>query len=117
MPKRKSKKHKRVKHVKRKNKHKKSSDLTTKQMQDLQVIVELLTTICSKNVDATKLANKILFGKISAEDAIPQCDPNIDPRKIKYFIHAAMAMVTLAHDAKREILEPVCLAFYLFSCR
>eukprot|EP01084_Bolivina_argentea_P129436 228616_1 len=119
MPKRKSKKHKRVKHVKRKNKHKKSSDLNTKQMQDLRkIIVELMTIVCSKNVDVTKLANMILFEKISAKDTIPWCDPNIDPRKIDYFIHAAMVMVTLAPDiyAKKEILEPVCLAFYLFSC-
>eukprot|EP01084_Bolivina_argentea_P053865 98822_1 len=120
MPKRKTKKHKRVKHVKRTNKHKKSSNLTGKiprHLQDLRnIIVELTTAICSKNDYATKLATKIINGKIYDEDLTRWCDPNIDSRKIKYFAHVSVGIVALgpAIYIRKKIIEPIDLAFYLF---
>eukprot|EP01084_Bolivina_argentea_P169866 294408_1 len=120
MPKRKTKKHKRIKRIKYKNKHKKSSSSVRKIPADLwNLIVALMTSICPNHHHdyATMLAHNILCNTLSDRKITRWCDPNVDSRKINYFIYISLSMVSDSAEIyeDEEILAPAEVAFHLLS--
>eukprot|EP01084_Bolivina_argentea_P169864 294404_1 len=121
MPKRKTKKHKRIKRIKYKNKHKKSSSSVRKIPADLwNLIVALMTSICPNHHHdyATMLAHNILCNTLSDRKITRWCDPNVDSRKINYFTYVSFNMASNSAKiySNKEMLAPADVAFYLLSC-
>eukprot|EP01084_Bolivina_argentea_P129438 228618_1 len=113
MPKRKSKKHKRVKRVKQTNKPKTSLHLAIPSNSS-NLIVELMAIVCPKHDYTNLLTTRILFGKMVTGEITHYCDHNIDSRKISYF--STITSITVAWVCgSKQTLKPSYLAGSLFN--